>query len=285
MTHLHGGAARRQIVLFHVSKCGGTSVKAALKPCIGSKRSGRRYKVLHQNIEAALSEPDAAHARATRFVYGTMSWGILNQVRRENAFVFTMLRDPQSRLLSLYNFFKRHPANYKAAFNNPVFDLASAMSPTEFFASEDAVIRYHVDNFIVRQFSRMPLSRTPSLNGARRLKPRNAIFRRLATLHSPRPLMRTWPRYFVSSAFQQSYALRAATLPAILKGPVSTRSLWTRHKPGICVLHWNPWCDGTGSLSSLPQAMPAMRLLWPLRAAPSLVIGRKGRNDASVGDH
>ncbi len=158
---LLGRARRPQIVLLHVPKCGGTSIKASIKPCIGSKHTGRRVKILHGNTDTLLKEPDAVRARAADFVYGRMSWSTLTQVRREDAFVFTMLRDPEARLLSLYNFFKRHPANYRAAFHNQVFDLASAMFPAEFFASPDPIIRYHVDNSIVRQFSGNPVASIP----------------------------------------------------------------------------------------------------------------------------
>lgn len=163
LARLRGGSPRPQIVLLHVPKCGGTSVKAGIKSCVGSKRSGLRVKISYKNVDTLLGEREAMRARAAQFVYGRFSWDTLQQVRRnEETFAFTMLRNPESRLMSLYNFFKRHPANYRANFDNPIFDMASAMTPTEFFGCADPTILFHFHNAVVRQFSGNPISKFPS---------------------------------------------------------------------------------------------------------------------------
>jgi hypothetical protein len=139
---------RPRVVFIHTPKTGGTSINQYFKEYIGSKRSGRFVQYDH-DPSMALDVFEVC-AGPAKFVTGHMPWTAFERCRDENAFCFTILRDPYDRLRSLYRYIVNLPPSVKRADEINEMQL---MSLREFLSSRDRRVRFHTDNYLARQFS------------------------------------------------------------------------------------------------------------------------------------
>lgn len=94
-------------------------------------------------------------ARCAKFVTGHFSWDTLERIGpQKNDFVFTFLRDPRSRLISLHRMMTHNSPFHS---NHPLLKkrvaLCKGMSDREMFTTENIDLRNMLDNYMVRQFS------------------------------------------------------------------------------------------------------------------------------------
>jgi hypothetical protein len=141
------GAAERG--LHPHAEDGGLPITFYFKNYVGSARSGR--VVLFDEVDYQRADPATlARAARARYVSGHLSWAAFETIRRPDTYVFTFMRDPVERLLSLYYYFKAFP--YPTAEGERVRELARR-PVEEFFAIDDPAIRFYTENFVVRQFA------------------------------------------------------------------------------------------------------------------------------------
>lgn len=148
------GHEPRQIIFMHVPKSAGTSMGAYLRHCVGSKRSGRTVVLRGEYDPDAPADPARLErARRARLCMGHFSWATLERIRREGAYLFTILRDPTERLWSQYNYLTRrtYPDSLIPKNQHDLYDRTLGMSPREFFTFEDPRHRHAIDNGLTRQ--------------------------------------------------------------------------------------------------------------------------------------
>lgn len=142
-----------QIFFLHIPKSAGQSVNLYLKTYFGSSRS--KQSVVFNDIftpeeHNSIGAKKIEIARSARFITGHYSWAVFKEIRpHPEAFVFTFLRDPVSRLLSLYNYAASVPVGKLKTQIEGMY----RMKPDHFFTSNDPRIRHALDNYVTRQFS------------------------------------------------------------------------------------------------------------------------------------
>ena len=142
-----------KIFFVHVPKCAGSSLNGYLKTYLGSATSGD--SVFFNDIFTAqemlpIGRKKIEAAKTARVVSGHYSWAVIDKINpADDAFMATVLRDPVSRLMSLYNYTTGMP---KGRLKTQI-DGLHGMDANDFFTSEDPRIRHALDNYVTRQFA------------------------------------------------------------------------------------------------------------------------------------
>jgi hypothetical protein len=149
-----GWKSRKQIIFIHLPKCAGSTINWHIKNHLKKDFWSTFVKI----NEVFLNDPSSLikKAREADYVYGHMSIELAKHVGKEgNPFIFTFLRAPEDRLLSLYNYTRNLSiAKLEKAVGDKI--LASKiqeMSQVDFFSSNDPRLRFDLDNYYVRCFS------------------------------------------------------------------------------------------------------------------------------------
>jgi hypothetical protein len=144
----------RPIVFFHVPKCGGTSIKKYMHACLGSKASGRSGKVSEVFNRPPPGDAHLRRARQARFIHARCSWSAVQRLDLpDDAFVFTFLRDPGSRLGSWHRYASSLPEESYTQNIAEIFRRSKGLTRLEMFTSADPEVRCMIDNYMVRQFA------------------------------------------------------------------------------------------------------------------------------------
>ncbi|HIA45474.1 MAG TPA: hypothetical protein EYN95_06790, partial [Methylococcaceae bacterium] len=134
-------------------------VNLHFKANFGSGQS-RHVVTMFSNPNGSSDQKLIDQAKQAFFVTGHYGFNEFEQVNN-NAFSFVFLREPISRLFSLYHFSKSEPTN-----NNPdlvMFDEAKKMNFLEFCFSDNPMVRSFVDNVQARTLAgKFPLGQDES---------------------------------------------------------------------------------------------------------------------------
>ncbi|MES1156510.1 MAG: sulfotransferase family 2 domain-containing protein [Alphaproteobacteria bacterium] len=137
------GRAPRRVVFLHIPKCGGSSMHYHFKANYGSQRSGRT--VMLDSMEGSAFDPASlARARTALYVAGHFGWDTLCAVD-QNAFRFTILREPFKRLVSLYFYARRLERSAHPGFAKLV-EAAKRLPFDAFCLNPDPQARALIDN-------------------------------------------------------------------------------------------------------------------------------------------
>lgn len=146
-------AIPEKIFFVHVPKCAGSSLNGYLKTYLGSASSGA--SVFFNDIFTAqetlpVGQRKIEVAKTAHVVSGHYSWAVVDEIAPGNkAFMATVLRDPVSRLMSLYNYTTGMPTGRLKT----QIDGLHGMDADTFFTSEDPRIQHALDNYVTRQFA------------------------------------------------------------------------------------------------------------------------------------
>ena len=137
-----------RLVFLHIPKCGGTTLHNMLVDWYGARnmhpeRHNGLYFYSARHLAAKTLFSGHYDYYATRLVPGTPK-------------VITFLRDPRSRLVSLYNFHRSHRDDLIERFNLTLARWANMYDIDEYFA--DPKVRAHpaINNSIARHLSNQP---------------------------------------------------------------------------------------------------------------------------------
>lgn len=156
-TFLLRGEREPRIVFIHIPKTGGNSAVRHVARRVGYRRTGRSAHLSEIPWEPQITPERLTLANNAFFVWGHMSFltaASLAPGRR--TFTYTFLREPKSRIWSMYRHANTHQVKMPVAPTHPIYDAlerCATMSPEEFFLSEEYPFRFLVDNFMVRQFA------------------------------------------------------------------------------------------------------------------------------------
>jgi hypothetical protein len=144
----------RRIMFLHIPKTSGMTVQQYLTSCFGGKRGNKRCKLGEIYLNQAPSERKIERARSSRFICGHFSWASVERIGvREDDYIFTFLREPRSRLHSIYRVMTNYPIDHlTAAVMNRVAKCRD-MSRLDMFTTSDLDLRNMIDNYMVRQLS------------------------------------------------------------------------------------------------------------------------------------
>ncbi|MCP4934170.1 MAG: sulfotransferase family protein [bacterium] len=155
--YLRGHKKQPQIIFIHVPKAAGSSINRYIRHSVAPLLR-KSHAILNEfdYIDGLdLRDQQISKARQACYVYGHMAWETMEAVREgHRAYVFTMLREPASRLRSNY-FFIKHLAKERLAIAIGDEELSAQLpdiSPLEFFTAQHPRMRLGLDNFMVRQF-------------------------------------------------------------------------------------------------------------------------------------
>lgn len=137
------GDQPRRVVFMHIPKCGGTSVHRHFKTNFGNSRSGKIAML--DSMEGVLQKPAVIeNARAAQYVSGHFGWNALEAIGQD-AFRFTIVREPFERLKSLY-LYSRTRTHTDHRILAKMFAAAKAMDFGSFCLTSDPELRALIDN-------------------------------------------------------------------------------------------------------------------------------------------
>jgi len=137
------GAEQERIVFLHIPKTAGSSVHSVLSQHFDKDETcPERFDGI-----AALSIEQLSQFK---FFSGHYSRGSVERIPGKPK-VFTFLRSPEKRILSLYYFWRSHRAEVVEAGNLAGPRIARELELAEFLESKNASILHGVDNAITRQ--------------------------------------------------------------------------------------------------------------------------------------
>jgi hypothetical protein len=153
------GKPRPRFVFIHVPKTAGVSVGKYFRSCFGLLNTGRSVSLGDTPFYPADGSDKGgsdkiALANRANYVGGHMSWAQVERLdsSRPN-FRFTFLREPASRLWSLYDYFTDYPERHRPSGLVEFVSRCHGMPPDQFFTSNDPEIVARVDNYMVRQLA------------------------------------------------------------------------------------------------------------------------------------
>lgn len=141
------GESPRRVAFLHIPKCGGTTIFQHFKSNIGGSRSGRIARFDAMQF-AEFSAPALDEARRAQFVSGHFGWNAM-AASGDDAFRFTVLRDPYERLVSLYRFSRLKQKAESAVFE-AVFEAAKQRSFGDFCLSPEPELKSMIRDAMTR---------------------------------------------------------------------------------------------------------------------------------------
>ena len=141
------GERPRRVAFLHIPKCGGTTIFQHFKSNIGGGRSGRIVRFDSMQF-AEFSAPALDDARRAQFVSGHFGWNAMT-ASGDDAFRFTVLRDPYERLVSLYRFSRLRQKAESAVFE-AVFEAAKQRSFGDFCLSPEPELKSMIRDAMTR---------------------------------------------------------------------------------------------------------------------------------------
>jgi hypothetical protein len=146
-----------RIIFLHLPKTGGISIAIYILRRIGWQRSGRSIHVAQMPWHGPITETVIAKANRALFIYGHMPFDVVDRLDHTRTnYVVTFLREPRSRLWSLYrhlsSFLERFPITPEHPAHGVMMRCAG-LSAEAFFASDDPLILSTIDNHMVRQLA------------------------------------------------------------------------------------------------------------------------------------
>lgn len=125
------------VVFLHIQKTAGTSLQHMLTDSFGKK-----------NVFITINDTLHLHCPGELSTYsvitGHFNFDSIRYIPRQRPTVFTFVREPKRRLLSLYYYWRSHEPSHPAYPNGP--ETANRLSLKEFFASDAVVESYGLWN-------------------------------------------------------------------------------------------------------------------------------------------
>ena len=148
----------KQIIFLHTPKSAGWSISDYLIKKLFEK--GEKSYCIHDHLTFEKSKKiEIEQAKKCKLVHGHFSWNTSKKLHQpySNTFMFTTLRPPQERVISLY-FFLRSLTDIAHRLPNKkklieTYEKIKKMSPLEFLDSKEERINYQINNYLTRQFS------------------------------------------------------------------------------------------------------------------------------------
>lgn len=144
----------RPIAFLHLEKTAGSALALALTEQMHPMQiNDDPERTMPPHVRAPLVARAATDARASKLIWGHYD---LPSLRRTDPgrLVFTFLREPRARLLSLYHYWRSvDPILVAGAPGNGNVHAAHRHDLAEFLALADPLIRDYVDNFYVRRLT------------------------------------------------------------------------------------------------------------------------------------
>jgi hypothetical protein len=146
-----------RIIFLHLPKTGGISIALYILRRIGWKKYGRSAHVAQMPWHGPIPDTVIQKANRALFVYGHMPFDVVD--RLDNArtnYVVTFLREPRSRLWSLYRHLSSFLERFPIAPEHPSYGVmkrCAGLSAEAFFASDDPLVLATIDNHMVRQLA------------------------------------------------------------------------------------------------------------------------------------
>lgn len=148
---------KRQIIFLHTPKSAGWSLSEYITRKLFEK--GEESYLLHDHVTFEKSRKiEIEKGKNAAFVHGHFSWNTSEKLHQphSNTFMFTTLRQPQDRVISLFFFLRNLPkiaSSLPGANLKDSYDEIKKMSPLEFLESTDKRINYQINNYLTRQFA------------------------------------------------------------------------------------------------------------------------------------
>lgn len=136
-----GGKPR--IVFLHLMKTAGTSMRERLEEIAGKE------PVWRVDVEGRPSHAKPADLARYRVVMGHMTFTDTRQIPSPRR-VFTVLREPRERVVSLFHFLHRHREEVAAKLPTRRAQIAREVTLEEFLAKRDPLLRDSVQNVMTR---------------------------------------------------------------------------------------------------------------------------------------
>jgi hypothetical protein len=151
------GEREPRVVFIHIPKTGGNSSVRHVAQRVGWRRTGRSAHLSEIPWEPQITPERIALANKAFFVWGHMSFSTVEALEPgRRTFAYAFLREPKSRIWSMYRHANTHQVKMPVAPTHPIYDAlerCAKMSAEEFFLTDEYPFRFLVDNFMVRQFS------------------------------------------------------------------------------------------------------------------------------------
>ena len=135
----------RRVIFLHIPKCAGSSINLLFKCYYGSGRS-ERLLAINDRERGPHYHEKIMRARDALFVHGHFGYETLEKIR-DDAFVFTVLRDPFERLRSTYGHLRTRTKG------NPLKERVLEMPLVEFLTSREEDIMQWTDNVMARMLT------------------------------------------------------------------------------------------------------------------------------------
>ncbi len=146
---------KKRIVFFHIPKCAGTSVYRSLgnglpnRSPIDKLLRRHRLTIIHDYWHREQRGMKLRRARRSRLVTGHFQWSTYQELMPvPTDYLFTFLREPRDRLLSLYRFMSS-PQGSKWVDDKDI----EGISIQDFLELDLASLNWQSDNVLVRTFS------------------------------------------------------------------------------------------------------------------------------------
>lgn len=144
----------RPVAFLHLEKTAGTSLASFLTARFHPLQiDPDPDRVFPPHVKRPFPEHVIERVRRYPLVWGHYD---LPSIRRlgDSRFVFTLLREPRARILSLYWYWRSHGSLYlvRDGSNRPVL-AAQNLSLLDFLRTDDPVVRNYIDNFYVRRLT------------------------------------------------------------------------------------------------------------------------------------
>ncbi len=144
-----------RVIFFHIPKCAGTSVYRSLAHTLPNRTAldkilyRHRLTIINDDWHRKRRPQKLRRARRSRFVTGHFEWSTYLEINpKPNDFLFTFLRDPKDRLLSLYRYLS-NPQGSKWLDERGI----TGVETHTFFQTGHPYLNWQIDNVMVRTFA------------------------------------------------------------------------------------------------------------------------------------